>query len=424
MPAPSQVVRRVSWRDLFPWLILLRTFRIAISPSVLALATVAVLITPLGWRIAAAVFQPEFLPTTQPAPLQPPPRYIPGHEDSVLARWLPPAARDYLPGAQTAVLEAYLDLAEPIARVFQRQTTIRETAYYAFGFLWTLALWAFPGGFITRRAVAQLAADYPPGFVETARLAGRRWHSYFLAPLYPLVPLIVIATCIAILGLPIRWLPGAGSILAGLAWAFVALASLGALWLLGGLVFGFPLMWPTISAERDGDAFEAFSRSYSYVYARPLHYFFYVVVAALLGALGYAVVAGAGAIVREFGFWALAWGGTQREVAQIEALSVAFASGANPPENVGAAKLIGAALIGMVLAVVQAAVAAFRYSYFFAAASAIYLLLRQDVDEKEMDEVFVPAAAGPPPPPAQPLPPAEAAPAAAPTASEDGQTPG
>jgi hypothetical protein len=32
-------------------------------------------------------------------------------------------------------------------------------------------------------------------------------------------------------------------------------------------------------------------------------------------------------------------------------------------------------------------VAAFRYTYFFCAMSAIYLLLRQDVDEKEMDEI-------------------------------------
>jgi hypothetical protein len=41
------------------------------------------------------------------------------------------------------------------------------------------------------------------------------------------------------------------------------------------------------------------------------------------------------------------------------------------------------------LAVLYAAVTAFRFTYFFTAASAIYLLLRQDVDEKELDEVYV-----------------------------------
>ena len=49
----------------------------------------------------------------------------------------------------------------------------------------------------------------------------------------------------------------------------------------------------------------------------------------------------------------------------------------------------GATLIGLVIGLINAAVAAFRFSFFFCSASAVYLLLRHDVDEKEMDEVFV-----------------------------------
>jgi hypothetical protein len=148
-------------------------------------------------------------------------------------------------------------------------------------------------------------------------------------------------------------------------------------------------MWPTISAERDGDSFEAFSRSYSYVYGKPLHYFFYVVVAALFGALCWAVVAGAGTLLLEFGFWALARGGTAREVEPIRQAALSFANGlpANPQQDT--AFTIGTTLIGLVVWLIQATVAAFRYAFFFTAASAIYLLLRQDVDEKEMDEVYL-----------------------------------
>jgi hypothetical protein len=50
------VLRRISWRDLFPWLILFRTFRIAISPSLLALATLASIVSYVGWRIADSVY--------------------------------------------------------------------------------------------------------------------------------------------------------------------------------------------------------------------------------------------------------------------------------------------------------------------------------------------------------------------------------
>ncbi|HZN33052.1 MAG TPA: hypothetical protein VFB80_04505 [Pirellulaceae bacterium] len=380
----TDTIRRISWRDLFPWLILLRTFRIAISPPLLALATAAVLIAPLGWRLAGLVFQPKFESGTTNLPV-----YQAAGENSFIAQWTPPAVREYLPGAQTAFLEAYQQLAEPLARLFRMRITLREMAYYAFGFLWTLALWSFPGAVISRHAVVNLAAESPPGIVETARFAARRWHWYVLAPLYPLVPVLIVALGIAILGLPIQFAPGAGSILAVLAWIFVAIASLGVLWLFGGLLFGFPLMWPTISAERDGDAFEAFSRSYSYVYGKPLHYFFYVVVAALFGALCWAVVSGAATLLQEFGFWALAWGGTAAKVEPLRFAALQFALGLPAPPNQGWAFSLGTVLIGLVLCVIHGVVAGFRFTYFFTVASAIYLLLRQDVDEKEMDEVFI-----------------------------------
>jgi len=49
----------------------------------------------------------------------------------------------------------------------------------------------------------------------------------------------------------------------------------------------------------------------------------------------------------------------------------------------------GATLIGLVIGLINAVASAFRFSFFFCSASAIYLLLRHDVDEKEMDEVFL-----------------------------------
>jgi hypothetical protein len=389
------VIRRISWRDLFPWLILFRAFRIAISPSLLAVATVAVLISPLGWRLASRVF----LSGEQRAALQDA-AIIPRATNSQLAAYLPKAARDYLPDVPTALLEAYFDLAEPLKRFFQFRMTLQEAAYYAFGFLWTLVVWAFPGGVITRRAVVQLATESVPEISRTSMYAGRRYHWYFLAPLYPLLGIVLVAIPIALFGLLIPFAIGAGSVLAGVMWLFVALLSLGALWLVGGLIFGWPLMWPTISAERDGDPFEAFSRSYSYVYGKPLHYFFYVVVAAAFGALCWAVVAGAALIVQEFGFWALAWPqriasafgyGDGNNVEIIRSAALRFAEGGEMYRDEGSGVAIGTTLIGLVVALIQSVAAAFRYAYFFTAASAIYLLLRQDVDEKEMDEVYVEA---------------------------------
>jgi hypothetical protein len=194
---------------------------------------------------------------------------------------------------------------------------------------------------------------------------------------------------VALVGLPLRLSAGFGALIAGLVWLLVAVAGLGAMWLLGGLIFGWPLMWPTISAERDGDPFEAFSRSYSYVYGKPLHYFFYVIVAAAFGALCWAVVWGATLLVQEFGFWALAWGAGGETVADLRERAMLFAATGFVDTDGGRALAVGTMLIGLVLALIQSVAIAFRYTFFFCVASAIYLLLRQDVDEKQMDEVFV-----------------------------------
>jgi hypothetical protein len=404
------VVRRISWRDLFPWLMLFRTFRIAIAPELLALATLAVLIAPLGWGLADFVFRPQIgaargvvldLPADAPPEMRQAVaeqrraahwrQRIPRAENSQLAAWLPAAARAWLPAAETAVLSAYFDLSEPLARFFNLRMGVRETAYYAFGLLWTLALWAFVGAVVTRKAVVQLASDSAPGVQANFRYAVNRYLWYFLTPLYPLLGILLLAIPIAILGLPIRLSPGVGSVIAGLAWILVAAAGLAAAWLFAGLIFGWPLMWPTISAERDGDPFEAFSRSYSYVYGKPLHYFFYVVVAAMFGALCWAVVAVAISLVREFGFWALSWGGGADDVSLIRQQAMDFAAGIRVPNPANRSLTVGTSLIGLVVALLHSVGAAFRYTFFFTAASAIYLLLRYDVDEKEMDEVYVEA---------------------------------
>jgi len=379
MDQPQGLIRRIAWYEVFPWLILLRVFRIAIAPTLLALASAAVIVMPVGWWLGGRLFLSEEERTLL---------IVPGANNSYLKKDVPPAPGVYFPSATTGVLDAYFELAEPFRRIFAYPLTPGRAAFYLFGALWTLAIWAFPGAFITRRAIVQLATDAAPDVRSTATYACRRFLSYCAAPLYPLLGIVLLAIPIALLGLFPRVLPGFGILVTGVLWVLVVLAGIVAMWLFGGLLFGWPLMWPTISAERDGDSFEAFSRSYSYVYGKPLHYFFYVVVAATLGALGWAVVLVAAHLVQEFGFWALACGAGVTKTSELrQALGLEPVVGEVP--IYGRAWIAGVRLIGLMLALIQTVKTAFAFTYFFAAASAIYLLLRYDVDQKEMDEVYL-----------------------------------
>ncbi len=383
------VVRRIAWRELFPWLVLVRALKQAISPTGLILATLAVFVASFGWRVAPYIFftrqgrmdadipEDAFYTGALPA------------WDGPLIRLVPPAFAKYLPVEPTGVLDGFFSLAEPVRRLLSYELSLNETAYYLFGFLWSLAVWSFVGGFLTRRAIVQTALDDAPGLVETFRFAGRRWPWYFLAPLYPLIGLLILV----LLHVPLGWIMrlDVGVLLAGIVWIFVLLAGIAAAWLLIGLLLGWPLMWGALSAEREGDPFDAFSRSFSYVYGRPLHYLFYVVVAALLGALGFAAAKAFIDVVYEFGFWAVSWGAGGDRVETVRELM-----DARPPSQPLAAGLL---LLSFWRSVALTFLQGYMFAYFWCAAANVYLLLRQDVDEKEMDEVYLPEEEAPPRPP-------------------------
>jgi hypothetical protein len=138
------------------------------------------------------------------------------------------------------------------------------------------------------------------------------------------------------------------------------------------------LLWPAISVER-GDAFDAVSNCYAYVYQRPLHYIFYLFVASLVGivgALGVNIFAG---WLLDLSIWSVSLGcGTERLQSML---------GAELGGQPGWMLTSGATLLQFWAGCVFTAQLGFYYGFFWTAATAIYLLLRRAVDAKEMDEI-------------------------------------
>ena len=182
-----------------------------------------------------------------------------------------------------------------------------------------------------------------------------------------------------------------GVLIVGIVWPVVLLCGLFLAILLVGLLFGWPLMWPTISVEGT-DSFDALSRSYSYTYQRPVHYLFYAAVAGVLGMLAWVVVLIFAKGVITYSYWAASWGsGGQRMTEIISTATAPDASGTFAT---------GCHAIGFWVRVVKTIAVGFLFSYFWCAATYIYFLLRQAVDATELDEVAVeeePEAYGLPP---------------------------
>ena len=175
-----------------------------------------------------------------------------------------------------------------------------------------------------------------------------------------------------------------------------------------GTVGGFNLMYPTIAVE-GSDSFDAISRSFSYVFARPWRQIFYTAVSLVYGALCFI-------FVRYFvyvmlGFHALLcaqwflWGRPGRFFPEIwPAVSDQDLTYHINYQALAWSEGIAAFLITFWVYIVLAFLGAFAISFYFSANTIIYFLMRREVDATEMDdenveeieEDFVEAAAASP----------------------------
>ncbi len=401
--AEQGMVRQIAWNELFPWWILVRGFRLAISVPVLFLMAVGMTLTVFGWGILGLVLSPDpswrigseracpWLEVLAPVPEQlgiwsysisPAEVFRRGISSGISDSSGSPASgpsaegrnAESLPLRPAGVSAEAVGWFRPLQAALTGSGGLKDWLYLLLAWLWKLAVWAFFGAAVTRLAVVRLAAEERLPLAKSLQFAKQKWPSYFAAPLFPFLGMILAGLPVAILGLFLKF--GFGILIAGLLWPLALLAGVMIMILLLGLVFGWPLMWATISAEGT-DCFDALSRSYAYVFQRPLRYLFYAVVAALLGALGWILVSQFAAGVIQLTYWCAGWG-YGGDAAKLVAQS-----------GSGTVSTVGKILIRFWVACVKLGAVSYLVGYFWVAASAIYLLLRYDVDATEMDEVYL-----------------------------------
>jgi hypothetical protein len=244
--------------------------------------------------------------------------------------------------------------------------------------VWGVFVWAWPAAFITRRAALELVREERVGLWATLKFVRRRLASYQGAPWLPAVGLLLITIPAAALGLLAR--SSFGLALVGLAWPLVLLGSLAAAVLLIGLALGWPLLWAAISID-GGDAFDAVSRTFSYVFDSVLRFAGYVALAALVGLAGFVGVSVLAAVTLHLALWTVSWG-----------------AGADWLNTAGDVPF-GLRAIAFWSNLVWLVANAYVPSYVLTAGTAVYLLLRFRVDGAELDQLHFdepPAGTAPP----------------------------
>jgi len=159
---------------------------------------------------------------------------------------------------------------------------------------------------------------------------------------------------------------------------------------------GLNLMYPTIAVE-GSDSFDAISRSFSYLYARPWRLAFYTGVAIAYGALCYLFVRYfiylmltlthffAGLLVwyhadSAQALWNVLWPSPSsqgRLSYSINTLTLSFG------------QEVGAGLLAIWVYLVICMLGAFAISFYFSSNTLIYFLMRHEVDATELDDVYL-----------------------------------
>lgn len=258
-----------------------------------------------------------------------------------------------------------------------------------------ISVWAIFGGAIARIAAVHVARDEKLSIRAALRFSTGKFLSFLFAPVIPLLIVAALGLVITVGALIIN-IPWLGPIVAGILF-FLALAIGFVMTLvLVGTIGGFNLMYPTIAVE-GSDSFDAISRSFSYLYARPWRLAFYTAVSIVYGAITYTFlkifVTLMLSLIHTFaGFgvfrnadnnraaWDMMWPGPG-ELGKLsyDIHTLTLSSG----------DTVGAYLIALWVYLVIAILGAFAISFYFSSNTVIYYLMRNEVDATDMDDVFV-----------------------------------
>jgi hypothetical protein len=312
----------------------------------------------------------------------------------------------------SVVMEPLYKFLVPISYLITPGIGYLNGFYFLLCLFWMIATWAFFGGVLTRMAALQVAGKDRVSLRESLRFVAARYLNYLKAPLIPLGFVALVTLGLAVFGeFGLIWL--VGEVLYGLLYPFLLLGGVVMAVLLVGLV-GYPLMFATISAE-GSDEFDALSRSYTYVYQSPWNFVWNSLIAlAYGGVLIFAV-----GVLASMAVYLTKWGVSQapgttyferspeylfvyaptsfgwRELL-LQGSPAVTPEGALTPatydayyKSLGLNNKLGASLVAIWLSLLFLFVVGFGYSYFWVAATQVYLLMRRRVDETELDEVYM-----------------------------------
>jgi hypothetical protein len=258
---------------------------------------------------------------------------------------------------------------------------------------WLLLLWTIVAGAISRVYAVRIARDESIGVGDALAFSTSNLLAFVKAPLF-VAAAAAFFFARAALGGAGAAAPAAGPFLQVVLHPLALLAGLVVVVIAVGGVFGLPVMQSALAAERNG-ALDAISRTFSYVFTRPVAYVVSVgivtVVAGVISQFGGAFIVVATRAM-QFG------GSFNADATEALGLGAGFAltpAGATQwpqlehPETVSGGSMFALYVAWAWTLLAWTAVNGFVVSYFVGGLADTYFLLRREVDGIDDSEVYI-----------------------------------
>jgi len=270
-----------------------------------------------------------------------------------------------------------------------------HTVYCFIFFAIELAVMSISGGAICRIAALQFARGEKPGMTEALRYSTKKFTSFFTAPLAPVGIIIFIGLFIFLLGLAGN-IPRLGELIVGLGMPMALFAGSLLAVIVIGAVAGFNLMFPAVAYD-GSDSFDAISRSFSYVYARPWRMIIYTTIAAVYGSICYMFVRVFGFLTLWITHWVLRFGlwtkNGSHEINKLTAIwpkpdfRILFDSQQQTATNW--TESVAVFLVYIFVLIIVGLIVSFIISFYYSANTIIYSLMRKTVDKTAFEDIYM-----------------------------------
>ena len=405
-------LRGIDWRETFPFTHLFRAFRVAVHPSKIVLSLLLLGCLWCGGLVLDALW-PDRYQVTPAEVLE-----LAG-STGTLDTYRPDAIRlrerslDRNTVERFGVFETFFAYevhqannllmfrGAPFDSVWNFVATgpwwlwARHCVFALIFTAWFLLVWSVLGGAVSRIAAVHVARDEKISVRQALTFSASKILSFIFAPVIPVLIILGIGVVIAGASWILLHIPYAGPILMGLLFFLALLGGFVITLVTLGTLGGFNLMYPTVAVE-GSDSFDAISRSFSYVFARPWRMLWYTFVSVIYGAICYLFVrffvwmllAATWFFVNWFltggqprAYWPMIWPQPHDPL-----LPLPYS-----PEyqNLKWSEAVSAGLIAWWVYIVIGLIGAFAISFYFSANTIIYYLMRREVDATELDDVYV-----------------------------------